>query len=72
MEILGISVIVLVLGLLGYVWKLRKMITDLVPGEYDDQVVDTIEGLAEQLGVDVDELAAKSRGKLKAQLKDKL
>jgi len=68
MEFLGIPIIVLVLGLLGYIWKLRKQITSLIPGKTDEQVVDTVEGVCEQLGVDPDEVAKKSRGNLKKQL----
>lgn len=65
MEIFDVSLLVIVFGLLGYVWKLRKQITGLIPGEMDDKVIDTIEGAAEALGIDVDALAQKSRGKLK-------
>jgi hypothetical protein len=38
----------------------------------DDEVLDTIEGVAETLGVPLDELAQKSRGKLKKAIKDQL
>jgi hypothetical protein len=33
MEILDISLMVIVLGLAGYVWTLRRQITRLIPGE---------------------------------------
>lgn len=72
MEIFDISILVIVFGLLGYVWKLRKQITDIIPGQVDDQIVDTLEGAAEALGIDVDELAQKSRGKLKKRIQEKL
>jgi hypothetical protein len=36
--------------------------------EWDDKVVDVIEGIAKELGVDPDELAAKSVGKLKKEV----
>lgn len=70
-EILDVSLIVIVLGLLGYVWKLRKQITSLIPGEMDEKVLDMIEGAADSLGIDVEDLAKKSRGKLKNQVKKK-
>jgi len=72
MEIFDISLLVILFGLLGYVWKLRKQITGLIPGTVDDSIVDTLEGAAEALGVDVDELAKKSRGRLKERIKGKL
>ena len=72
MEILGISAVVIALGVAGYVWKFRKTVTDTIPGKTDDKVLDTIEGVAETLEVDVDELAKKSRGRLKKELGKKL
>jgi len=71
MNIFGISSLIIVLGLLGYVWKLRNKIVNLIPGKKDDEVLDVIEGAADQLGVDMDELAKKSRGRLKKKFKEK-
>ncbi len=72
MVIFDVSIIVIILGVLGYIWKLRKTITNLIPGKSDDEVLDTIEGLAEKLEIDVDGLAANSRGKLKKKIKEKV
>ncbi len=72
MTIFNISIIVIVLGLVGYVWKLRNTITKLIPGQKDDEVLDTIEGLAKQVGLNVNNLAANSRGKLKKRIKEEL
>ena len=67
MEILGLPVIVLVMGLLGYVWKLRNELASALPG-VDEEFVDTVEGMCEQFGVKPDEIAKKSQGKFKKQL----
>lgn len=71
MDVFGISAIVIVLGVLGYVWKFRNNIINLIPGNTDDEVLDVIEGVAEHLGVHVDDLAKRSRGELKKKIKQK-
>lgn len=71
MELFDISVLVIILGLVGYIWKLRSFITKLIPGQLDDDLVDAIEGMSEELEIPIDELAKKSRGQLKAKIKAK-
>lgn len=65
------TLVVFLVGLFGYVWKLRNQITTLIPGQKDEKIVDTVEGLCEEYGVDIDEIAKKSRGRLKKQLFNK-
>lgn len=68
MDIFGISIFVIVFGLAGYIWKLRKQITTVIPGKTDDKIVDTVEGICEEYGLNPDEIAKKSRGKLKKEI----
>ncbi len=72
MELFGIPVVILVLGLLGYVWKLRKTIVENIPGKKDDKVLDTIEGITEYLEIDMNKVARKSRGRLKKEFKKEM
>lgn len=70
-EFFGIGLGVIVLGLVGYIWKLRKYIVKVLPWVNKD-TLDTVEGMADHFGLDVDELAKKSRGKLKNKVQEKL
>lgn len=72
MEVFGIPLAVLIAGLLGYIWKLRRDIVKIIPGQTDDKVLDVIEGIMETYELDADQLAKKSRGKLKAEVRKEL
>lgn len=65
MEIFGASVLTLAIGLLGGLWFALKFLAPKTEWEWDDRIVDIVEGAAETLNVDPDELAKKSTGKLK-------
>ena len=65
MELFGISVISLVLGIIGGGWLALKGLAPKTEAKWDDSIVDVIEGIANTLEVDPDELAKKSLGKLK-------
>ena len=65
MEVFGFSILSSVLGLLGGGWLALKFLAPKTKWEWDDRIVDIIEGEAETLGVDPDELAKKSTGRLK-------
>jgi len=65
MELFGISVISLVLGIIGGGWLALKWFAPKTEAKWDDSIVDVIEGIANTLEVDPDELAKKSLGKLK-------
>lgn len=59
------TAIVIVLGILGFAWMWIKKNADDTKQEWDDSIVDMVEGLSNELGFDPDELARKSTGKLK-------
>lgn len=65
MEIMGISVITLVLGVLAGAYMAVKWIAPKTETKWDDSIIDVIEGACDTLGVDPDELAKKSLGRLK-------
>jgi hypothetical protein len=63
-----ISQWVLICGLIGYVWQLRRTIAAMIPGQFDDRLLDMIEGLANTFGVDLDAAAMNSVGKLREEV----
>ena len=65
MEIMGISLITLGLGVLGGAFLALKWLAPKTEAKWDDSVLDVVEGACGTLGVDPDELAKKSLGRLK-------
>lgn len=56
---------VIVMGCLGAAWLLLRYFEKRTETEWDDRLVDVIEGLASTAGIDPDELARRSTGALK-------
>jgi hypothetical protein len=68
MELFGISIVTLVLGLLAGAWMALKWAAPKTSVEWDDSIVDVIEGACATMGMDPDELAEKSLGRLKSRI----
>jgi len=66
MDLLSITTIVL--GVLGCVFLITKRIAPKTETKWDDHLVDVIEGISETVGVDPDEAAKRSAGKLKKRI----
>ena len=66
MEFMGISLITLIAGLLAGGFLALKWGAPKTSAEWDDSIVDVIEGTCDALGVDPDELAKRSLGRLKS------
>lgn len=65
MEIFGISILTLILGILAGIFLALKRVAPKTEAKWDDSIIDTVEGVCDTIGVDPDELAQKSLGKLK-------
>jgi len=65
MEIFGISILTLILGLLAGGFLGLKWLAPKTEAKWDDSIIDVVEGACDTLGVDPDELAKKSLGRLK-------
>jgi hypothetical protein len=68
MEVFGISIITLILGLLAGAWMALKWAAPKTSAEWDDSIVDVVEGACSTLGVDPDDLAKMSLGRLKSKI----
>jgi len=68
MEVFGISILSLVLGVLGGAFLGLKWLAPKTEAKWDDSIIDVVEGVAETMGVDPDELAGKSLGRLKKKI----
>lgn len=68
METIGISALTLILGVFGGGFFVLKFMAPKTETKWDDKALDVIEGVANHLELDPDQLAAKSYGKLKKEL----
>lgn len=68
MEVMGISVLTIALAVLAGIYLGLKFIAPRTKVEWDDSIIDVVEGAADVLGVDPEELAKRSLGKLKAKV----
>lgn len=64
-EVLGVGLLTLVLGVLGGGFLALRLFAPRTETQWDDRLVDVVEGVANHLELDPDELAKKSYGKLK-------
>lgn len=67
-SLLGVPLLTLGLGVLGGGYLALKFIAPKTEAKWDDQILDVVEGAADTLGVDPEELAKKSAGRLKKKL----
>ncbi len=49
-------------------WILLKIVAPKTETKWDDKIVDIIEGIALEAGIDIDEVVKKSTGKLKQEI----
>lgn len=59
------DVVILVAGLLGFIWLYISTNAARTAAKWDDKLVDIVEGLADNFGLDPDDLARQSTGVLK-------
>jgi hypothetical protein len=68
LETIGVSALTLVLGIFGGGFFVLRFAAPRTETTWDDKALDVIEGVANYLELDPDELAAKSYGNLKKKL----
>lgn len=61
-------IVTIIAGLLGVAWLGLQFIKNKTKTEWDDKIVDIVEGIASTLDINPDQLAYKSTGKLKEQV----
>lgn len=68
MEFMGLSIVMIVPAVAAGAWLGLKVLAPRTEAKWDDQLIDIVEGTAEALNVNPDDLAHKSLGRLKQKI----